>query len=131
MIDWLAGKRILVVEDSHLLGSALADYLADAGARVVGPCASVDDALAAWAGAGTIDLAILDVKLAGETSEPIAVRAEEMGAAVLLMTGFDLDSLPPALRHFPRCLKPFNTRTLTQALRGIQGIPSDGMHPCT
>ena len=42
----MRGMRILVVDDEALIALLIKDELNDAGAEVVGPVASVDDALA-------------------------------------------------------------------------------------
>ena len=41
----LEGKRVLVVEDEALVSMLVEDELRDAGAEVVGPAPSVEDAL--------------------------------------------------------------------------------------
>src|SRR3712207_7822162 len=41
----LSGKRVLVVEDEALVAMLVEDELRDAGAEVVGPAPSVEDAL--------------------------------------------------------------------------------------
>jgi|GEM_PF-5328250 len=43
----LAGRRVLVVEDGFLVAMALEDMLGDAGAEVIGPAASVGQAIEA------------------------------------------------------------------------------------
>lgn len=112
----LAGKRVLIVEDHFLLAEALADCIADAGAEVVGPCPSVEAALASLDQAGRVDVAILDVMLDRQTSEPVADRLRAMGSPVLLMTGYDDLSMSQRLRGLPRCLKPFERGSLLRKL---------------
>lgn len=56
--------RILVVEDNYLLAASLATTLADAGHEVVGPAASIDDALQ-LAEVQPPELALLDIELQG------------------------------------------------------------------
>ena len=46
----LQGKRVLVVEDEVLLAMMLEDVFSDAGAHVVGPAATVEQAIALCAG---------------------------------------------------------------------------------
>ncbi len=116
----LAGKRILVVEDHFLLADALVDCLEIAGAEVVGPCPSVETAFHTLKTAGHVDMAVLDVQLDTETSEPIADLAREMGLPVLLMTGFDQSTLPRSLRGLPACTKPFDPRGLVQKLQSLE-----------
>ena len=67
----LAGKRVLVVEDELLVALLVEDMLAEAGCIVVGPFARVRDALAAVQ-AEAIDVALLDVNVAGERVFPVA-----------------------------------------------------------
>jgi len=67
----LAGKRILVVEDEMLVAMLIEDMLAEAGCVVIGPFARVPEALAA-ARTETVDAALLDVNVAGETVFPVA-----------------------------------------------------------
>lgn len=126
MAGELAGQRVLVVEDNYILATALAECLENAGAEVIGPCPSVATTLALLENAGRVDAAVLDVRLECETSEPIAARVREDGIPVLLMTGFDEGMLPASLQGLPRCTKPFDTRTLVDALQGIpQGEHAD------
>ena len=67
----LNGARVLVVEDEALIAYDIREGLADAGAVVVGPAATVDKALS-LADANDLSAAILDVRLDGETVFPVA-----------------------------------------------------------
>ncbi len=71
----LTSTRILVVEDNYILATALAECLEDEGAEVLGPCSSVGSALSLLGNAGRVDVAVLDVRLERETSEPVAALA--------------------------------------------------------
>ena len=80
MVDQvLRGTRILVVEDEYLLADDLNNALADAGAHVLGPAASVEDATALIGNEATIDAAILDVNLRGDMVFPLADALRERG----------------------------------------------------
>jgi CheY-like chemotaxis protein len=68
------GLRLLLVEDEYLLALYLSEMLEDLGAQVLGPVASVADALELIDKAPEIDAAILDVNLAGEAVFPVADR---------------------------------------------------------
>jgi CheY-like chemotaxis protein len=63
----LYGRRILLVEDEAIVAMMMEDALFDAGAGVVGPVASVAEALALLSHNPQLDAAILDLNLAGET----------------------------------------------------------------
>jgi ActR/RegA family two-component response regulator len=45
MTHHLAGKRVLIVEDDNILAITLAEEFAAEGAKVIGPAATVTDAL--------------------------------------------------------------------------------------
>ena len=86
----LDGFTILVVEDDPLIALDVATTLADAGAGIVGPCATVDQALWLIDGAGpgpVLDAAVLDVDLGRETSVPIARVLREREVCILFHTG--------------------------------------------
>lgn len=67
----LANCRILVVEDEFLIAAALCDMLEDAGAVVVGPVATITDAMQILQDQ-RVEAAILDMNLNGQWSDPIA-----------------------------------------------------------
>ena len=67
----LAGKTVLVVEDELMIALDIVDCLIQAGAKVIGPCTSLEDARKI-AGDGEIDLAILDIDLGGREVFPAA-----------------------------------------------------------
>ncbi|MDQ4086906.1 MAG: response regulator [Pseudomonadota bacterium] len=111
----LSGLRVLVVEDEFYLADDIAQALTTAGARVVGPVGSFEEAAAAVAKGG-IDRAVLDMNLKGEMAFPIADRLEEAGIPFVITTGYSSASLPDRLRDKPRLEKPFDPEALTQKL---------------
>ncbi len=68
--------RVLLVEDESLVAMLLEDGLTELGYEVAATVADVDAALQALH-AGNLDLALLDINLAGTLSFPIA---EELDA---------------------------------------------------
>jgi CheY-like chemotaxis protein len=114
--DLARGRRILVVEDEYLIAADLSDALADLGATVIGPVATVRDALAAVEGADPPDGATLDVTLGQEKSFPVADALVDRGVPVVLLTGYSAEGLPDRFRDVPRCDKPFELRALLRAL---------------
>ena len=103
----LHGLSILVVEDTALVADLVADVLQDAGCRVVGPVARLDQGLAL---ARTTELtgALLDVNLAGEQCFPIADALAERGVPFAFLTGYGEQMLPDRYRDTPRLTKPFD-----------------------
>lgn len=72
----LKGLRILVAEDEYLLADDVRGALANAGAEVVGPVPSVEQA-AQLVEREQIDAALLDVNLRGEMVFAIAEMLSE------------------------------------------------------
>ena len=85
----LVGRRILLVEDEHLIVEAMEEWLSEAGAVIVGMAPSVKQALEIIESrAGGLGAAVLDVNLGlGETAYPIADRLAEVGVLYLFATG--------------------------------------------
>ncbi|WP_250501405.1 response regulator [Caballeronia sp. GAWG1-5s-s] len=114
----LDGRRILVVEDDYLVALALSPALEEAGAVVVGPVASVEEALALLAeGREEVDVAVLDVDLDGEKSYPVADALVAREIRFIFATGYGLDALAPDYRQYPRCQKPCDHRAVLNALK--------------
>jgi CheY-like chemotaxis protein len=111
----LTGRRILVVEDEALVAMLVEDALLDAGAIVLGPVATVAEALALLV-QETPDVAVLDLNLAGETSTPVADRLVTMGVPFVVATGYGADGLPPGHATVPVLAKPYDPDDLTTAL---------------
>lgn len=112
----VAGLRLLLVEDEYLLATFLSQALEDMGAEVVGPVATVDDALSLIEHDTAIDAAILDVDLRGEASYPVADVLASRDVPFVFASGYERRALPDRYRHVDMCPKPFDPGMLTQAL---------------
>jgi CheY-like chemotaxis protein len=110
-----SGRRVLVVEDEMIVAWLLEDMLADLGCAVVGPAASLNQALA-MIDAEVIDVAVLDVNLNGQTSYPIADALAARGVPFVFSTGYDKDRLLDGYRTFPVLQKPFHRSELGDTL---------------
>lgn len=88
----LTGVRAVVVEDDPLIALDVAMTLQQAGADVYGPYPNCTSALAAIETLSQtigITLAVLDVDLGRETSEPVARALMERGIPFVFHTGND------------------------------------------
>ncbi|HEY1750923.1 MAG TPA: response regulator [Caulobacteraceae bacterium] len=113
-----APRRVLVVEDESLVAMLLEDVLGDLGCEVIGPAASVEQALALIA-AGGFDFALLDVKLgAAATSFPVADALRAAGVPFAFVTGYGAESLRPDLRDTPVIAKPIDPEAIAALLAG-------------
>lgn len=111
------GVRILVVEDEFMIALDISQKLADAGFEVLGPTKSVTKALEFVAEPGC-DLAVLDVKLGVETSEPIAQRLHALGKPFIILSGYSTDDQLPWFGGATILRKPPPLTDLLAAVRG-------------
>lgn len=95
-----AGRSVLVVEDEMMVAWMLEDQLAELGCTVVGPAATIAQALA-MIDAETIDIALLDVNLNGEMSYPVADALTQRGVPFVFSTGYEQSRLRDGYRTFP------------------------------
>jgi len=107
---------VLIVEDSALLAIALAQALKTASFDIVGPAATVDQALSLIAQKGC-DAAVLDINLRGETSEPIARELRTRGIPFVTLTGYAQEQLQPDFAGAPAFSKPVRAEALIVELR--------------
>jgi CheY-like chemotaxis protein len=110
-----SGRRVLLVEDEMMVAWLLEDMLAELGCAVVGPAASVNQALA-MIDAEAIDVAVLDVNLNGQMSYPIADALAARGVPFLFSTGYNKDRLLDGYRNFLVLQKPFHRSELGDTL---------------
>ena len=82
----LRGLRVLIVEDSYVVASAIQSLLEEIGMVVVGPVASSTDAERLLVERSP-ELAIVDIHLKGEKSFNLIDRLHEEGIPVLAMSG--------------------------------------------
>jgi PAS domain S-box-containing protein len=80
-------RRILLVEDEILIAMAMVQTLGYLDFDVIGPFATVSDALAAVE-REAIDAAILDINLAGEMVYPVAKALKARNVPFVFMTGY-------------------------------------------
>ncbi len=94
----LTDALVLVAEDEPFIALDLALAIEDAGGEVIGPAASVKEALALIDGR-TVTAAILDVNLADQDISPVAEILLALGIPVILQTG--IEAPPELLARFP------------------------------
>ena len=102
----LSGTRVLIVEDEYYLAQDLSRTLVEAGAEVVGPVGSLQDAMGE-VDAGAFDYAVVDMNLRGEFVFDLANRLQAAGTPFVVATGYNEASLPDELVGAPRIEKPF------------------------
>ena len=109
----LSGRRLLVVEDRYLVASELEAQLCAYGAEVLGPCASLEAALAV---VDQADGAVLDVDLWGQAAYPLAERLSGRNRAFVFLTGYDVEDRPQKWADVAWLQKPCDPYDVVAAL---------------
>lgn len=121
-------RQILIIEDDLVVGSELADVLAEQGLTVFGPVADGVEALK-LARDEPPAVAIVDLNLAGEINGLTVARhlVEKFGVRIVFVSGQISDVVREGMdltRHF--ISKPFNDEAVISAVRElIDKGPSD------
>lgn len=109
-------KPVLIVEDEFIIAMELADAVAECEGTVVGPFATVSEALAVLDRV-IIAAAILDARLIDRDISPIALRLAKEGIPLVVHSG---TGLPPAVAaqwpDLPVFLKPGAAKDVVQRL---------------
>jgi DNA-binding response OmpR family regulator len=115
--------RILVIEDEFLLAVALEAALEVMGHDVLGPAATIEDAMAILDGDVCPDGAILDLNLRGRSSVPLAFELAQRQIPFIFSTGYDDDGT--ISRHFPTVpwlRKPYTDSQLRRCLASLSRL---------
>jgi CheY-like chemotaxis protein len=111
----LSGQHVLIVEDEYFLAQDLVDYFEEIGVQVLGPAASVSEALRLLESA-EVQGAILDVNLRGERVYPVADVLRQRHVPFVFASGYGGELEPRAYADVPRCIKPVDFSVLAKTL---------------
>nr|WP_294544720.1 response regulator [uncultured Rhodopila sp.] len=118
VIDGLAGRRVLVVEDEMMIAIVLEESLRSLGCAVVGPASKLDHAMR-LASTESLDAAVLDVNIRGGQVFPVAEILIARGIPFVLASGYSDWVLPEDMQGKPRLTKPFTLRELEHEVRQL------------
>jgi len=114
----LDGRRILVVEDSPVVGPFTADILVDLGCDVVGPAPNMA-AARELIESEEVDAALMDVHIRGERVFPLCELLEERDVPFVLTSGYADWTMPEKWLDRPRLQKPYTIDDVSEALAGV------------
>ncbi len=124
----LAGRRVLVVEDDYYLATDAARALEGAGAEIVGPCASEEDARAEL-NEQRPDAVVVDINLGGGPSFKLAETLKDHGIPFVFTTGYDAEVIPAEFAGVERLEKPFQLRQIVGAVAKLTTAAQPGSGP--
>jgi DNA-binding NarL/FixJ family response regulator len=111
----LAGRRVLLLEDEMLISLLIEDVLERQGCAIVGPFSRVASALSA-AATEMIDVAILDINVAGDKSFPVAEALNERNIPFFFLSGYGQAAAPSDRPEWIVCGKPFQESEIIATL---------------
>jgi CheY-like chemotaxis protein len=111
---------VLVVEDEALVSMLLEAMLEDLGCAVVGPASRVAEALTLIDGRlAEIDVALLDVNVAGDQVFPVAERLKAAGKPFAFSTGYGEAGLNDGWRGAASLQKPYTFDDVQRVLEAL------------
>lgn len=118
-VEAVKGRRIIIVEDAVLLALELEAGLTEAGARVVGAAADVEEALKLCD--TPFDVAVLDANLNGTPVTPVAEALSRRGKPFIFATGYGDAAPAPEGFDAPVVRKPYNVAQIAAAVAEALG----------
>jgi CheY-like chemotaxis protein len=113
-----SGRRILVVEDSPVVGPFTADLLEELGYEVVGPAPNMAVARELVEN-DRFDAAIMALHIRGERVFPLCDMLEAKGVPVILTSGYAGPQIPDKWQDAPQLQKPYTIDQVESALANI------------
>jgi CheY-like chemotaxis protein len=114
----LKGKRILVIEDSPVVGPFTVDMLDELGCKVLGPAPNMASARELME-AGGFDAALVDIHIRGERVFPLCEMLEAKGVPFVFTSGYADWQMPDKWQERPRLQKPYTFEQIEQALTAL------------
>lgn len=112
----LSGMRVLLVEDESLVLMLLETMLLSMGAADVQVAMRLPQALEA-AQQAAVDLAVLDLNLAGRCSRPVAEALRQRGAPVVFVSGYGPEAVRRTWPDAQAVAKPIDQAQFAEAVR--------------
>ena len=116
----LAGRRVLIAEDSWLTADTLSVLLEAEGARVVGPSATCAGALA-YLEREAVDFALVDMGLGDAFADRLAEELVARTIPFFVLTGYSALPTNADERAIKVIRKPIDKRVLIDLLSGYFG----------
>lgn len=111
----MAGLKVLIVEDEGAIALLMEDMLMELGCEIAGSAARVETAMEMIESC-PIDLAILDLNIAGKSAYPLAEALAGRNIGFLFSTGYGGVGIKDDYQDRLVLQKPFTQRDLKAAL---------------
>ncbi len=111
----LDGLQVLIVEDETLVAMLIEEYLLELGCEIAFSASRVGKAMRGLQTCG-IDVAILDVNVAGESISQLVETLVQRGIPFIFASGYGARGVDPRWSRSPVLQKPFTEADLRAAL---------------
>ncbi len=118
----LSGRRVLVVEDSPVVGPFAAEKLNELGCVVVGPAPNMA-AARALIEEEPLDAALMDVNIRGEKVFALCDILQRKGVPFVITSGYGDWQVPDQLIDCPQLPKPYTFDQMRDALGALFDQP--------
>jgi CheY-like chemotaxis protein len=113
--DALKGRRILIIEDSPVVGPYTADVLEELGCQVVGPAPNMA-AAREMIDNEQFDAAVMDIHIRGERVFTLCEVLESLSIPFVLSSGYADWTMPEKRQDRPRLQKPYTIADVSRVL---------------
>jgi two-component sensor histidine kinase/CheY-like chemotaxis protein len=110
-------RRVLILEDEPLIAMMTARLIREFGAAVIGPFPNTREAAEALNSG--VDVALLDVNIAGEFVYPLADALAARDVPIVFVTGYQAGAIEPRFARVPVLTKPIEREDLAIALTHV------------
>tara|TARA_Y100000815_G_C13265619_1_gene470990 strand:- start:488 stop:859 length:372 start_codon:yes stop_codon:yes gene_type:complete len=117
---------VLVVEDEGMVAMLIEEMLEDLGCVVVDSVARLAKA-SSVARTIDVDLAMLDVNIAGQLVFPVAAILRDRNIPILFSTGYGVSGLQGEFALLPVLHKPFSQSALQEQITVALGITTSSL----
>ena len=119
----MPGDRVMIVEDEPLVAMAMSELMAELGMIVIGPFGRVGQAIAALRD-NPVNVALLDINLAGELVYPLADRLMANNVPFVFVTGYGSESIDRRYANVRVLQKPIK-RDVLQTMFSQSPVTAD------
>ena len=123
-MDDHAGRRVLLVEDSPVVGPFTADLLQELDYEVLGPAPNMATARQLIE-EEQFDAAVMDIHIRGERVFNLCEALEAKGVPFLLTSGYADWAIPEKWEDRPRLQKPYTLEQMSEALSKLLDPAAD------
>jgi len=116
----LGGRRVLIVEDSPVVGPFTVDLIEELGCIAVGPAPNMA-AARELIDSEQLDAALMDIHIRGERVFPLCERLAARNVPFVLTSGYADWQMPDKWDDRPRLQKPYTIDQVEEALAQLIG----------